>query len=224
MFKRIALGLLLAATLLISACVPRIEADPINYIRSLANVLVSEGGARYTNHPQDPGGPTKYGITIADVRLYLDPQATPDTVKALTQDQAATIYRRHYWKALRADELPRGLDYTVFDYGVNSGVGRSGRVLRRVLGLPDDDWHVTDEVLAAVKLHKPAVLITAINDERQRFLQGLRTFPIFGRGWSNRVHSVRLISGRMANPIAGASVTFRFIPRYGPYKAYEETE
>ena len=36
----------------------------------------------------------------------------------------------------------------MFDYGVNSGIGRSGKVLRRVVGLPDDTSVVTDQVLA----------------------------------------------------------------------------
>ena len=31
-----------------------------------------------------------------------------------------------------------GVDYSVFDYGVNSGIGRSGKVLRRAVGLPDN--------------------------------------------------------------------------------------
>jgi uncharacterized phiE125 gp8 family phage protein len=34
-------------------------------------------------------------------------------------------------------------------YGVNSGIGRSGKVLRRVLGLPDNTSVVTDQVVAA---------------------------------------------------------------------------
>ena len=40
------------------------------------------------------------------------------------------IYRK-YWDAQRCDELPAGVDYAVFDYGVNSGIGRSGKVLPR---------------------------------------------------------------------------------------------
>ena len=39
-----------------------------NYDRELAEVLEQEGG--YSNDPGDPGGPTKYGITIWDARMY----------------------------------------------------------------------------------------------------------------------------------------------------------
>lgn len=36
------------------------------YAESIRRLLVSEGG--YVNHPSDPGGPTNFGITIADYR------------------------------------------------------------------------------------------------------------------------------------------------------------
>jgi lysozyme family protein len=45
-------------------------------------------------------------------------------------EEAKEIYRTTYWDALRCDELPAGVDYPVFEYGVNSGIGSSGRVLR----------------------------------------------------------------------------------------------
>jgi lysozyme family protein len=34
----------------------------------MARVFAHEGG--YANHPKDPGGPTNWGITITDARLY----------------------------------------------------------------------------------------------------------------------------------------------------------
>ena len=40
------------------------------YDEALRRVLEHEGG--YTNHPSDPGGPTSYGITIADYRRYVN--------------------------------------------------------------------------------------------------------------------------------------------------------
>src|SRR5258708_3504231 len=82
-----------------------LSADPANWARVVHNTLIHEGGSRYTNHPQDPGGPTKYGVTIHDVRKYLDPNATADTVRALTEQQALSIYQQHYWTAIRGDEL-----------------------------------------------------------------------------------------------------------------------
>ena len=80
----------------------------------------------------------------------------------------------------QAEALPAGVDYSVFDYGVNSGIGRSGKVLRRVVGLPDNTHVVTDEVLRAVAKRDPKALVIAINDERLAFLKRLKTWPVFG--------------------------------------------
>src|SRR3984893_4040752 len=104
-----------------------------SYDQCLARLLVHEGG--YTNHPSDPGGPTNFGITIHDYRAYKKPNATAADGGARSLFDAKDIYRTKYWGAMRCDDLAAGLDYAVFDYGVNSGVGRAARVMRRLLHL-----------------------------------------------------------------------------------------
>lgn len=197
-----------------------------NFPRSIYNVLLSEGGSRYTNHPKDPGGPTKYGITLNDVRRYINSAATAQHVKNLTEEQARFIYEQRYWNALRASDLPLGVDYTIFDYGVNSGVARAGRVLRRVLNLPTDDWRVTEEVLQAIKKKGVRTTILAVNAERKRFVNSLRTCATFCKGWNRRIKSVRAISLNMAGlrPEAGMPLdVFRNLlqQKPGPGKAYD---
>lgn len=172
-----------------------------SYATAIRNVLAHEGG--YTNDPQDPGGPTNWGITIFDARRYWKSSATAADVKAMPLAVAQQIYEAHYWDPQRCDELPAGLDYSLFDYGVNSGVGRSGKVLRRLLGLPDNTSVINDEVVAAVKKRDVRALIIALNDERLRFLQSLKTWPRFGKGWGRRVAEVKDLSLQMAaSPIA----------------------
>jgi lysozyme family protein len=167
-----------------------------NYDECLRRVLRHEGG--YTNHPSDPGGPTNFGITIHDYRKYVKPDATAADVRTMRLDEARRIYRTKYWDALRCNRLPPGLDYAVFDYGVNSGVGRSGKVLRRVLRLSDKSHAVTDGVIAAMKEHTTADLVAAICDERIAFLRRLKTWPVFGAGWGRRVAEVRAAALAMA--------------------------
>jgi len=161
---------------------------------ALACVLAHEGG--YGNHPADPGGPTKYGITIADYRRYVKPGATAADVRAMPLDDAKAIYRARYWDALACDGLPAGVDYAVFDYGVNSGVGRAAKVLRRKLMLPDSATD-TDVARAARQADAPR-LIASICDERLAFLTSLKTWPVFGAGWSRRVAEVRADALAMA--------------------------
>lgn len=167
-----------------------------NYAESLNRLLLHEGG--YTNHPSDPGGPTNFGITIVDYRKYVKPGATAADVRAMSLDEAKRIYCAKYWDAQRCDELPAGVDYAVFDYGVNSGIGRSGKVLRRCLKLADGTSAVTDAVIASARQGDAKALAAAICDERLRFLQSLKTWDVFGKGWGQRVAEVKACSLALA--------------------------
>lgn len=167
-----------------------------SYNESLTRLLAHEGG--YTNDAADPGGPTNWGITIYDARMYWKPGATAADVRKMPLSVAKDIYKQKYWDALRCSELPAGIDDSVFDYGVNSGIGRSGRVLRKILGLSTNDWHVTDAVMAELSKHDRASVVSAINAERLRFLQGLHTWSTFGNGWSRRVREVLAFDLKLA--------------------------
>src|SRR5262249_40397521 len=140
-------------------------------------------------------------------RRYAKAGATAADVRAMRVEEAVAIYRAKYWDALRCDELPAGVDDSVFDYGVNSGIARSGKVLRRVLGLSDSDWHVTGEVLAALRRRDARDVIVAINDERLRFLRALKTWPVFGAGWARRVAEVKAFSLALASGAARGAGT-----------------
>jgi len=184
--------------------------SPQSFPTALARLLAHEGG--YTSHPSDPGGPTNFGITLYDYRAYVKPGATAVDVKAMRLDDAKRIYRAKYWDAMCCDALPAGVDYAVFDYGVNSGVGRAGKVLRRVLKLPDNTSAVSDAVIAAACAADAKATIAAICDERLRFLQSLKTWGVFGKGWGRRVAEVRAAALSMA---AGASLVRAAAPSPG---------
>lgn len=152
-----------------------------NYDACLKKTLVYEGG--YTNNPADPGGPTNWGITIADARMYWKKDATAADVKAMPLSVAKEIYRKHYWDAVKGDDLPDGLDLAVFDFAVNSGVSRSLNYLKL--------YRTNDAAESAAR----------ICDERLRFLKGLKTWPTFGKGWERRVVDVRKTALTMAASI-----------------------
>lgn len=163
-----------------------------NYSNCLTRLLKDEGG--YTNNPNDSGGPTNFGITLADYRLYINSKGKAVDVKNMTVDQAKVIYKAKYWDAINGDTLPSGVDYTCFDYAVNSGLGRPRKALQRFKSKTGVD------------------LINAINDERTAFLQsiGVGKNAVFMKGWMARVARVRayslsLAKDTSAGPIAGAS-------------------
>jgi lysozyme family protein len=170
------------------------------WAESIKRLLASEGG--YINHPSDPGGPTNFGITIADYRRYVKPDATAADVRVMKVEDATAIYREKYWRAMRCDDLPAGLDYCVFDYAVNSGTGRVPKVLQRVLGI-GVSGRMDEVTLAGVRRRETRALIQAVCDERLRFLQGLKTWPVFGKGWSRRVGEVRSAALAFADKSVG---------------------
>ena len=170
-----------------------------SYDEALRRVLVHEGG--YSNHPSDPGGPTNWGITIHDARAYWKTEATAADVRSMPVEVAKDIYRSKYWDAMRCDDLPAGVDYAVFDYGVNSGIGRAVRVLQRLAGT-NVDGEVGPDTIAATARTAAVKLINQICDERLAFLQGLETWGVFGKGWGRRVREVRVAALAMVDEIS----------------------
>jgi lysozyme family protein len=164
------------------------------YDEALRRLLRHEGG--YVNHPSDPGGPTNFGITLADFRRYVKADATAADIQSMKVEHAKAIYRTKYWNALRCDALPAGLDYAAFDYGVNSGTGRAAKVLCAIAG--SGGSVIGDVTLAHLRARDSAKLIAAICDERLAFLKRLKTWPVFGAGWGKRVAGVRAAALAMA--------------------------
>lgn len=170
---------------------------------ALPHVFRHEGG--YADHPRDPGGATKYGITSATLSAWRGARVTATDVRRLTRAEAGAIYRAPYWDAILADDLPAGVDYCVFDAAVNSGPGRAARWLQAALRVPQDGI-VGPVTVAAAAATDPARLIDDICDVRLAFLRSLSTFAVFGRGWERRVGEVRRAARAMARGGAAATV------------------
>lgn len=176
-----------------------------NFARALALVLKSEGG--WSDNPADPGGATMKGVTLANFRRYVKADAGKADLKTIGDDQVATVYRRFYWDAVGGAELPDGVDYAVFDFAVNSGPGRAAKYLQATVGV-SQDGRIGPATLAAAKAKPAGVVIDQLCDARLAFLKRLPTWATFGRGWSDRVKSVRaqalLMSGPAPAPVQPA--------------------
>jgi lysozyme family protein len=167
-----------------------------NFRRALPLVLKHEGG--FVNHPRDPGGATNKGITLANYRRYVKQDGSVDDLKAIRPDEVERVYKLFYWDAVKADLLPPGVDYAVFDFAVNSGPGRAIRFLQRVVGAVQDGA-IGAATLAAVKATSHDRIINRLCDDRLSFLQGLSTWSTFGKGWGSRVAGVRAHALDMAH-------------------------
>lgn len=156
-----------------------------NLEHALKWVLAHEGG--YVNHPKDPGGATNMGVTQRTYNAYRARRGLPaQSVRGITSDEVAEIYKTQYWDAVRADDLPAGLDYAVFDYAVNSGPSRAMKDLQREVGAAPDGINGM-RTMEGVNAADTFDLIERLCHRRMRFLRGLKHWPTFGKGWTRRV-------------------------------------
>ncbi|OED47623.1 peptidoglycan-binding protein [Rhodobacteraceae bacterium (ex Bugula neritina AB1)] len=105
-------------------------------VTQIAEAIVAREGG-FVNDPDDPGGATKYGVTIATMRrlgldLTGDGAVNVQDVQALSRPQAVEIFIRHYFEAPRIATLPACLQASVFDMYVNAG-SNAVRILQRLL-------------------------------------------------------------------------------------------
>jgi lysozyme family protein len=102
-------------------------------------VLEREQG--FADHPNDRGGPTKFGITAQTLGLWrkLGRQATRAEVLALGTEEARAIYRARYIHDPGFDAIAYPpLRAQVIDDGVLSGPHEAIQTLQEVLGVPAD--------------------------------------------------------------------------------------
>lgn len=201
-----------------------------SFPQSLQLVLAHEGG--FVNHPRDPGGATNKGVTqkVYDTYRRSIGLATR-SVRSITKAEVEDIYRNQYWNKVDGDGLPAGIDYAVFDYAVNSGVGKAVKDLQRTirgwsnrLGEVANirvDGIMGQATLAAAEAaaHEDECgFIESLCERRMSFLKSLKTWGTFGKGWKRRVmgavdgyqendsgvidYAIKMAEGDLAFPIA----------------------
>lgn len=171
----------------------------------IKSLLAHEG--MYSNHPDDPGGPTMRGVTQARYDGYRKVKGLPlQSVKFLSEKEYLEIYKKYYWDAARCDDLPLGIDYAVFDGAVNSGPGQAVKWLQRALKIKAQiDGQVGTVTIAALEeqhADEDAAgdrIIDAMCDQRLAFMRSLKNWPSFKNGWTTRVREVRTIAKGMNN-------------------------
>ena len=154
-----------------------------NFEECMARLLEHEGG--YVWHAQDPGGETNFGVTRAVYEQYVGRQVMNGEMEGLTHDDVYPIYKENYWDAVRADDLPSGVDWSTFDWAVNSGKSRASKALQRIVGV-EADGGIGPLTLQAVAEVDPEEIIKQMHYVRDKFYRSLDTFEVFGKGWVRR--------------------------------------
>lgn len=143
-------------------------------------LLKHEGG--YSNHVDDGGGATMWGITEGVARAH----GYTGEMRNLPIDFAKRVYKATYWDAIKAEELPAQVRYSVFDAAVNSGVNRATKWLQESVGATADGV-IGPKTLTSIRQQNPEQLNGKYNATRLIFMTNLSNWGSFGKGWARRV-------------------------------------
>lgn len=139
-----------------------------------------EGG--YVNHPNDPGGETKWGVTKRVAREY----GYNGSMRELPRSTAHIIAEKLYWNVINGDKLDKSVAWQMMDAAYNHGNRNAIKMLQRAVGTSDDGI-IGSKTLGATNSKDKNDVIFLFNAERLEFYARLSTFSTFGRGWTRRV-------------------------------------
>lgn len=139
-------------------------------------------GGHISDHPQDPGQLTVYGLA----------QAThPWVSRDMTWETAIDAYRDLYWKGRNVDLLAESQAWSLLAFDMVVKHGRGEEVMRRGLGLPGGNAPI-DAPFVAVAAGSGAQGLAAVTLERLTYVRSLGddAWLTFGHGWARRYADV----------------------------------
>lgn len=137
-----------------------------------------EGG--YSNHPNDPGGETMYGVTARVARIAGYTGAMID----LPRETAMAIAKKLYWNPYQCDQFAPAIAFALFDTAYNGG--KPAHWLQQALGVTADGI-IGAQTIGAARAADPAAVAMAFYARRLLYLTELDAWPSFGRGWTRRI-------------------------------------
>ncbi len=165
------------------------------FARALKYVFSNEGG--FICDSADPGGATKYGITLVTLAQWRSTPCSATDVYNLTRDEAGRIYEFLYWKPLGLERLDHlGIATAMFDTGVLFGLGVSAAYAQKAViacGFKDVrvDGHIGPVTVAALNGVIPAAFLMTfalLFKARIADIIGRRPQSVkFEHGWNVRV-------------------------------------
>ena len=166
---------------------------------AVARTIEREGG--FTNDPLDPGGATRYGITLTTLSLWKRKPASVEDVKKLSVNEAVRIYKALWWDAMGLDALPPKIAAVVFDAGVLFGQHTAAAALQKTLvnlgASLEVDGHIGPKTANAAGLVSPKLFFPAyvgtLLDRINAIIERRPTSQKYRKGWERRVKEYPVI-------------------------------
>jgi lysozyme family protein len=136
------------------------------------------GGTGLVNNVNDPGGITKYGISLRflkDNRIDLDGDGDIDADDILncTPEQEKALYRQFFWNLVHGDNfVNQEVATKVFDMAVNMGPGRAVRIAQAAAGV-DVDGGFGPKTFKALDVADAASLLASICEHQAQFYRDI---------------------------------------------------
>lgn len=159
-----------------------------------------EGG--FSNHKDDPGGATNYGISLRWLKtqgllgdLDDDGDVDIDDILAMDWETAVSIYRDKWWNKYHYDRIKDcEIAGKVFDISVNMGARQAHKLVQRALRTLGADIAVDGIVgpitIKGMNTEDPDILLDEIRNEQRRFYLNLikrkPSLAVFKKGWLRR--------------------------------------
>lgn len=147
-------------------------------------------GNSFVCDPDDYGGATNSGVTLATFRKTFGRNKTVEDLKNMTETQWRAVMKGEFWDRCKADQIKNQSVAEIFvDWCINSGIGKI-KFVQHFVGV-DQDGIVGPKTIAAINAADQRALHRRIKMTRaRRFLDqidGNTSQMKFFNGWFNRL-------------------------------------
>lgn len=175
-----------------------------DFNKAIEHIIKNEGG--YSDHPADPGGATKYGISLKFLKsegidVNSDGLINIDDITYLDLIEAKKIYKEYFWNPNKYEFIKdQGVATKAFDLCVNMGSRQANKILQRSVNNTELQPNLSIDGVIGGKT------IDAVNKVKSKFVQDVMRveatayynelivknpkLSVFRNGWMNRANKM----------------------------------
>ena len=163
-----------------------------DYTKLITIIKKWEGG--YSDNPNDRGGATNSGVTLAVYQSVYGKNKTKNDLKRMTNDQWNYIFTKLYWNKWKADDIKnQSIANILVDWVWMSGLGTIKKI-QSLFGLTADGI-VGNKTISYINSHDQEEVFNKIWNRRKSFYESLvKNNPsqkVFLKGWMNRLNTFK---------------------------------
>lgn len=165
------------------------------------NVIIEHEGG-YVDNKNDPGGKTKYGISLQFIKglslengdIDKDGDIDENDIRALTIEDSKELYKKFFWDPLHLEAIVNEeLKLHLFDHGVNAGTKTGVKLLQKILGLTEDG-SIGPMTIKAANSYTGNIIEKYKMARQEYYISIIAKNPrliVFQKGWFNRINTTK---------------------------------